>query len=143
MRTPNKTLGPGRVYRKLRAMSDAVQELVIEGWVPTQIANGSRQRHWTTRRAIQQADAERTAIAVRQAGWRPATVARPRLEITLIFPQHRRRDADNLYSRCKALVDSLKRLRLFVDDDIGHLDEVILPPLVERGRRATVLRLIG
>ena len=121
-----------------------VQTLVIEGWVPTQISNGTaRTLHWAVKRDIRNSDAERTAVAVRQAGWRPATAARPRLEITLVFSRRARRDRDNLYSRCKAMIDALKRERLFVDDDIDHLDEVILPPIIEKGRRATLLRLIG
>ena len=61
----------------------------------------------------------------------------------MIFPTRARRDKDNLYSRVKALVDALKRLGMFDDDDTDHLDLVVMDPVIQRKRRATCLRLIG
>jgi Holliday junction resolvase RusA-like endonuclease len=120
-----------------------VQELVIEGWLPTQIANGTaRTMHWTKKREIKQSDELRVELAAREAGWRPILTGRPRLEITMVFPNRRRRDWDNLYARCKALVDGITAGGFLVDDDTDHLDLVVHRPVVERGRTATLLRLV-
>jgi Holliday junction resolvase RusA-like endonuclease len=114
--------------------------VVIPDWLPAQLANGSH-GHWSTRRKALEA-AQRTTWAfctnADLAGVPPTT--RARLTVTLVFPVHRRRDTDNLYSRVKGVVDGLVRGGWIVDDDIAHL-ELRVRAEVARGRKSTVIDL--
>lgn len=47
---------------------------------------------------------------------------RAKLSLTFVFPEHRRRDRDNLLSRFKPGLDSIVASGLLVDDDAEHLE---------------------
>jgi len=47
---------------------------------------------------------------------------RAKLSLTFVFPEHRRRDPDNLLSRFKPGLDSIVASGLLVDDDAEHLE---------------------
>lgn len=113
------------------------QTLVIEGWLPEQLAN-SHLSHWVRRRALAAAK-ERTAIHLRAAGFSPIA-GKARLAITLVFPTVRLRDSDNLMARCKGVIDSFVALGLIEDDDTEHL-EVAVTARVEPRRAAVEIVL--
>lgn len=107
-------------------MTVTAQKLTIEGWVPPPVLNGSRQRHWSTLRAEAQAVKTRVWLAARAAGW-VFVPGKVRLTVVFVFPNHRRRDIDNLTARCKHLIDGLKPRGViypgyFTDDSIDLLD---------------------
>lgn len=114
-----------------------MQTLTIEGWLPAPLANGQH-GHWFTRqRKLNQAKEWARNYAL-NACWRRVD-GPARLDIVLVFPAHRRRDTDNLYARCKGLVDGLKG-RYFVDDSTDWLD-LHVAARVEKGRKAVELTL--
>jgi Holliday junction resolvase RusA-like endonuclease len=115
----------------------SVQRLVIQDWLPAQIANSHL--NWREHRKRLKAAQVMAWASARQAGWVPL-VGRARLTITLVFRTQRRRDTDNLYARVKGVVDGLKEW--FVDDDTDHL-ELIVRSEVRRGQRATEITLEG
>ena len=119
-------------------LSVSVQRLRIAGWLPAQVANGSH-GHWSTRRGIYQRAKLGAYVAALDARWRPVR-GRARLDIVLVFPQHRRRDTDNLYARCKGLVDGIKP---FIVDDATEWLELHVSARVEPGRRAVEMTLSG
>jgi Holliday junction resolvase RusA-like endonuclease len=114
------------------------QRLVIEAWLPESLANGSH-GHWSTR----QRKLDRAGLKVWYYGkaylLRPIT-GRARVTVTLVFPQNRRRDTDNLYARVKGVVDGLVKGGWIVDDDTEHLD-LIVRAEVRPGVKATELLL--
>jgi Holliday junction resolvase RusA-like endonuclease len=74
----------------------------------------------------------------------PQPLARAHVVVTFIYHSRRHvQDRDNLYARCKCLVDALKGL-LLVDDDPAHLELVVRQQLgKERGVRITIRPLEG
>jgi Holliday junction resolvase RusA-like endonuclease len=114
----------------------SVQVCTIRGWLPEQFANGAH-GHWSIRaRKLKVAQAT-TWAAAKQAGWKRVN-GKARLTITLVFGNHRRRDADNLHSRVKGCVDGLKEW--IVDDSIEWLDLQVRAEVV-RGVKETRLEL--
>ncbi len=77
------------------------------------------------------------ALALKAAGRRPVD-GRARLEVVLVCPRRYRVDADNVYARCKPLVDAAKAY--LVDDSTEWLDPVVRAE-VATGRKATKLSL--
>ncbi len=114
----------------------AAQTLVIENWLPEPIANGSHGHHMVKHRKLQDAQkhAQDHAFAAR---WKKIDV-KARLTIVLVFPTNQRRDTDNLYSRCKGVIDGLKPW--IVDDSMQWL-ELHVTARVEPRRKAVELRL--
>lgn len=115
-----------------------VQRLVIEGWLPEQIANQVRM-HWSGRQKKLEDAQTMVWSAAKQADWRPVT-GKARLTITLVFGIARRRDTDNLYSRVKGVCDGLVKGGWIVDDDTEHL-ELIVRAETRPGQKQTVLTL--
>ena len=97
------------------------QTLVIPDWLPPNVSNGSH-GHWARRQAIQKQCKTMAWASAQHAGWQRVRT-RARLTITLVFAQHRRRDRDNLYARCKGIVDGLKPF--MVDDSLEWLDLIV------------------
>lgn len=114
------------------------QRLVILDWIPAPLANGSH-GHWSTRQKKLEAAQIMVWASAKHAGWIGAH-AKSRLTVTLVFPQNRRRDTDNLYSRVKGVVDGLVKGGWIVDDDTEHL-ELIVRAEVRLGVKATELLL--
>jgi len=64
------------------------------------------------------------------------------LMLTLIFPQKRRRDADNFLAAFKPGLDALKMAGLIVDDNTEHLIVIAINIWVDRARApATIIQL--
>lgn len=103
----------------------SVQTLVIRGWLPPDIANASRQRHWTAIRKAAKATQTLVWASAKHAGWRYVGDDAPRMRLTVVFvfSVHRKRDQDNLVARCKHMVDGLKPF--LIDDDLEHLELVV------------------
>lgn len=114
-----------------------IQRCTIADWLPSMSANGSH-GHWRSAQKQHDTDMHTTYGALLYAGWKRVE-SKARLRITLVFSVRRRRDTDNLYYRCKGVIDGIKPF--LVDDDTEHLE--IVPPvvLVERGRRGVELEL--
>lgn len=118
--------------------ASATQRLTIPYWVPESLANGSR-GHWSThQRKLQDAHLRVWANA-RFARLKRIT-GHVRLTVTLVFPQQRRRDTDNLYARVKGVVDGLVKGGWIEDDDTEHL-ELIVRAEVRPGVKQTELLL--
>lgn len=109
---------------------------MIRGWLPEPLSNVHAD-HWRKRERKLKAARVMAWASAKQAQWQPIRV-RARLSITLVFPQQRRRDIDNLYARCKGLVDGLKEW--FVDDSTEWLD-LRVEACVEPGVKETRLVL--
>lgn len=103
----------------------AAQRCVIPNWLPPDIANASRQRHWTAIRKAAKATQTMVWASAKHAGWRYVGDDAPRMRLTVlfVFSVHRRRDQDNLVARCKYMVDGLKPF--LIDDDLEHLELVV------------------
>lgn len=115
-----------------------IQKLQIPDWLPEQLANGSH-GHWSQRQKSLRWAQETAVTFARVNSWQPV-VGRARLTITLVFPQHRRRDTDNLYSRVKGIVDGLVKGGWLADDSADVL-ELVVRAETRRGEKATVLEL--
>lgn len=109
---------------------------MIDGFLPAPVANGSH-GHWSRRYGSHRVAKVAAWGACKMAGWERIDT-RARLTITLVFPQHRRRDTDNLYARCKGIVDGVKPFML---DDSSDVLELVVRSEVEPGKRATRLVL--
>ncbi|GAI59902.1 unnamed protein product [marine sediment metagenome] len=59
---------------------------------------------------------------------------RAKLSLTFVFPEHRRRDRDNLLSRFKPGLDGIVASGLLVDDDAEHLEISGVDIVVDRKR---------
>lgn len=113
-----------------------IQRCAIEDWLPTMSANGSH-GHWSASKRKHDTDMQTTYGSLLHAGWKRITT-RGVLTIALVFPQRRRRDADNLHYRCKGLIDGVKPF--LVDDDTEHVELVVLA-VVEPGVKCVRLEL--
>lgn len=114
------------------------QTLLIEGWLPAPVLNGSRQKHWATLRKEALAAKTMAWTSAKQAGW-VFVPGKVKLTVVFVFGVNRHRDTDNLYARAKHLVDGLK-VMFFEDDDTDHLELVVLA-VVLRGVKETRMLL--
>jgi hypothetical protein len=48
-----------------------------------------------------------------------------KIHVTLVFPQNRRRDGDNLHIALKPLWDAMRYMAILYDDDVDHLTVTI------------------
>ena len=117
--------------------TQAVQSLVIPGWLPEQLANSHL--HWRVHRKRHHTARDTVWAYARQAGWQPVKT-RARLTIVLVFPRKygRGMDADNAVARCKGAIDGLKPW--IVDDSTDWL-ELDVRAIVEPGVRETRITL--
>ena len=113
-------------------------KLVITDWLPGPLSNGQH-GHWSTRQKKLQNAQTMVWASAKYARLTPVA-DRARLTITLVFPNRRRRDTDNLYARVKGCVDGLVRGGWIVDDDTEHLD-LQVQAVVEHGHTRTELLL--
>lgn len=115
------------------------QELVIRDWLPPQVTNQSRQRHWAT--VSREVAGVKLVVwgAAKNAGWRPVI---GKAQLTVVFVHHvkRRRDTDNTYARAKHVVDGLVEGGWLRDDSTEWLDLVVRAE-VRPGVRQTELLL--
>lgn len=116
----------------------SIQKLVIDGWLPWALSNGSH-GHWATRQRKLDL-AQKQVWAYAKAYKLQPVVGRARLTITLVFPQHRRRDTDNLYSRVKGCVDGLVKGGWLTDDSADVL-ELVVRGETQRGEKRTEIEL--
>ena len=114
------------------------QSFCMAGWVPAAVANGSY-GHWSTHQRKLRGAQVHTTVCAREAGIRPVA-GRARVVITLTFPNHRRRDTDNLYARCKGVIDGLVRGGYIEDDDTDRLD-LVVKGVVCTGYTSTLIEL--
>ena len=98
-----------------------IQRCTVTDWLPSMSANGSH-GHWKPKQNQHDTDMQTVYGAALFAKWKPIA-SRARLSITLVFPQRRRRDTDNLHYRVKGVIDGIKPF--VVDDDTEHLDLVV------------------
>jgi len=111
------------------------QEVTIDGFLPVQVANGAH-GHWSKRYRMHRVEMATAWGAAKHAGWQRIT-SRARLTITLVFSVPRRRDTDNLYARCKGLVDGIKPF--CVDDSTEWLELIVLAEVIPGVRRTHLL----
>jgi Holliday junction resolvase RusA-like endonuclease len=116
----------------------SVQGFVMAGWLPAPLTNGSR-GHWSTYQRKLKAAQLRTWVVAKEAGITPLA-GRAKVTITLTFPVQRRRDTDNLYARCKGVVDGLVKGGWLTDDDTEHL-ELVVRGVVCSGYTSTMIEL--
>jgi Holliday junction resolvase RusA-like endonuclease len=122
----------------LVSTNSAVQRCVVEDWLPPPMVNGTAsRRHWAFYYRSSKSAQKTVWATAKHAGW-VKIQTKAHLTITLIFPQKRRRDTDNLYARCKSLIDGLKD---FIVDDSTDWLELEVRERVEPKRKATELIL--
>lgn len=114
------------------------QTLEIPGWLPPPVLNGSRQLHWSVLKRRADSTKLMAWTAARQAGW-TRVPGRVRLTVTFVFTVNRRRDVDNMYARCKHLIDGLKG-EFFADDSMDIM-ELTVKTEVQPGLKATRIEL--
>ncbi len=68
---------------------------------------------------------------------------RAKLSLTFVFPEHRRRDIDNLLSRFKPGLDGIVASGLLVDDDAEHLEISDVDIVVDPKRAPLTIIEIG
>jgi len=111
-----------------------IQTVTISDWLPTMNANSSH-GHWSKARKAHDVDRDTAWASAKYAGWQRFE-GKVRVTITLYFAQHRRRDLDNLYYRCKGALDGIKAF--CTDDDAEHMELVVAAQLaLIPGRKAT------
>jgi len=116
----------------------STQTLIIRDWLPEPLSNGPH-GHWSTRQKKLQAAQMMVWASAKHAGLQPVT-GRACVTVVLVFGSKRRRDTDNLYARCKGVVDGLVKGGWIVDDDTEHLDLQVHAE-VRRGVKATEITL--
>lgn len=96
------------------------QTLFINDWLPEPLTNVSGD-HWRKREKKLKAAQIMVWAAAKQFGLMPIP-GRVKLTITLVFTINRRRDTDNLYARCKGLIDGLVKGGWITDDSTDLLN---------------------
>jgi hypothetical protein len=114
------------------------QTLILEDFPYPDIArilSPNGRAHWATKNAARVGVGMRVFAAV--AGRFEAPVRSPvRLLFRYTFPDHRKRDVDNLTTGVtKSVIDSLVRAGVLEADDSEHVTEVKAEAVVEKGRR--------
>lgn len=120
------------------SLRQSVQTLVINDWLPEQLANGSH-GHWSVRQKKLKAAHIMVWAAAKQEGLQPV-VGRARVTIKLVFPVNRRRDADGLHARIKGVLDGLVKGGWLVDDSTDHI-ELRVTAEVRPGHKGTEITL--
>lgn len=115
------------------------QTLTLEDFPSTDIArclSPNGRAHWATKKRARAWVATVTSGAARQDGLRP--VGGPvRLTLTYVYPDHRKRDIDNLTTGVtKCVIDALVRGCWLDGDDSRTVLSVTALPSVQKGRRA-------
>ncbi|MDE2104304.1 MAG: hypothetical protein KGL39_44110 [Patescibacteria group bacterium] len=114
------------------------QLIVIPNWLPAAIANGAH-GHWGDK-AEKLAEGRQLAHTyARFFGVQPIA-GKARLTAEFVFPERRRRDADNLTARLKGVIDGLRDAKVLADDDTDHL-EIAVKATVVPGTRELRLTL--
>jgi len=103
-----------------------IQTLTINDWLPTMSANGSHE-HWSKAKKKHDVDMQTTWASAKYAGWQRFS-SKVRVTIILYFAQRRSRDTDNLYYRCKGVVDGIKDF--CVDDSTQWMELIVAEQLV-------------
>lgn len=121
-------------------VNDTVQTVTIPDWHPAWNPNGTGNRsHWAVLGKRKKADEMMTWASAKQAGWQPVN-GKAKLTIFFVYPRRYRIDADNLYSRCKGMIDAIVRGGWIKDDSTEWLD-LTVTSAVEPGVRAIRLQL--
>lgn len=122
-----------------------MQTLRIEDFPSPQVARAlspnGRAGYWARVRA-KRLVAERVMVELQRQGVQPMH-GRVRLTVRWVFPQRRRRDADNhAGGGCvKAAIDVLEQAHIIPADDSDHLELAPVELVVEPGQRRMELRL--
>jgi len=104
-------------------MRDAILDLTLDD-VPLRTLN-ARDAHWSDR--SKHSDLVRTTVAWKARTTKPRVRfdnGPVRIHITLLAPDRRRRDPDNLAAGCKPIIDGLVDGGWLPDDSWHHVDEV-------------------
>ena len=104
----------------------------------TTLSANSR-KHWRTKAA---ATAELRMLARTAAARTPRRMDRARLDVTLGWPDRRRRDAGNAYPAIKALVDGIVDSGWLDDDSDAYLDGPFLRSTYAGVRGSVVVTLM-
>lgn len=122
----------------------AVQTLVLEDFpqpVTARALSPNGRAHWAVQKAEKEKTQVRVYVAAKRQGLR-RIVGMAVLRPHFTFPEHRRRDDDNLATGVmKAVRDGLVRGGYLKDDDTEHVRQMPVQVSVERGRRALVLEI--
>lgn len=120
-------------------LATEAQTLIINDWVPDQLANGSH-GHWSQRAKKLKAASIMVWSAGKQVDFRPVK-GRVKVTITLVFAMKRRRDTDNLYARCKGVIDGLVKGGWISDDNSEVMELVVLEAVSMFKRKSTRITL--
>jgi len=108
--------------------------LIVVPMLPPRELCGNSRVHWKTKhKNAQEYGNVVYLLACNQralAGWTP--LVRARVSLLFVFPQHRKRDLDNLVTGMKSALDALVRADIIADDNsailsIGDVSIAVAP----------------
>ena len=100
------------------AMSTTVS-IIYPALPPREFSRNSRE-HWSALHRAQNQVTDDMLALLLESGWRHQEPPdRSEVGIEMVLPDKRRRDADNLITCCKPLLDALVKLHVIKDDCIG------------------------
>ena len=100
-------------------------------WVPPTLNQYSR-AHWTRQREWVRIAAVYIHVGLVQSGHRFPCCERRENKVRVTIQQHRRRPVDRDNLTPKVLNDALVKLGIVVDDNEDHIEQVVLPVIVDR-----------
>ena len=108
--------------------------ITIRDWLPEPLANVSGD-NWRLREKKLKAASIMVWTSAKQEGLEPVE-GRALVNIILVFPSKRRRDADNLYARVKGVLDGLVKGGWIQDDSTDTINLLVGWRI---GQKATVI----
>ena len=109
---------------------------------PREFSRNSRV-HWSVLHRVQDSVVDDVLLLLLEAGWQyHEPPERSVVSVEVVLPDRRRRDADNLITCCKPLLDALVKLRVIRDDCIGVIGFPRYSWRYEKGISATEITIV-
>jgi|TARA_R100000306_G_scaffold27198_1_gene30717 Holliday junction resolvase RusA-like endonuclease len=108
---------------------------------PAEFSRNSRV-HWTALHRAKDKVYDDIYIALMEAGYkRNYTYIKAKVTLTFYLPDQRNRDADNLITRSKPVLDGLVRAELLADDNLKTIGSPIYQFEYRKRRPGTLIRV--
>ena len=123
------------------AMSTTVS-ITYPSLPPREFSRNSRV-HWSVLHRVQNQVTDDMLALLLESGWRHQEPPdRSVVSIEVVLPDKRRRDADNLITSCKPLLDALVKLGVLSDDSIHAIGFPQYTWRYEKGISATEITIV-
>ena len=91
-------------------------------YLPPSIWSRNGRSHWAPMNRVKDEIADDVKVLLLEAGAMPEKpLDRCQITVQYVLPNHRRRDADNLITSTKPVLDSLSTNGVIADDDLAHI----------------------